>query len=143
MSDVNEAKKIISEKVQNFIGLTDEETEVLERGTITINTLNRIENKQDEIKTALNDMGYFNTPIVNKTWQYNDVFDENNFKRIVDNNMILREAFYALSDSPQNAIIKYHYSEINALEKILFDVSKNMDYTINEYRRCGNFNCGG
>lgn len=143
LSDVTSAKKIREEKVKKFIQLTDDEITTLERGTITINTLNRIENKQAEIKAILDDMGYFNTPVINKTWTYNDIFSETDLQRLVDNNIALRNAFYALTDSPQNAIAKYHYVEINSLEKILFDISSNIEYTISKYRRCGTFNCGG
>ena len=55
----------------------------------------------------------------------------------------LENAFYALKDSPVNAIGKYHYSEFNSLERILLDIFTNIEYTISRYRRCGNFNCGG
>jgi hypothetical protein len=143
LTDVNNSKRIISEKVQKFIELTEEELEVLERGTITVNTLNRIENKQAEIKSLLNDMGYFNTPVTNKTWKYSDIFSQNDLERLVNNNLSLKDAFYVLADSPTDAIAKYHYKEINSIEKILFDISQNISYTKDKYRRCGNFNCGG
>lgn len=141
-ADVNNARKIREEKIKKFIELNESEYNTLERGTITINTLNRIENKQAEVKTRLNDMGYFNAPIINKTWNYVDVFTEEDFERIVKNNSILRNSFYALKDSPVDAIAKYHYSEINAIEKILLDISSNIEYTINKYRRCGKYYCG-
>lgn len=142
-SDVASAKKMRLEKVQKFIDLTDEEVETLERGLLTINTLNRIENKQAEIKAMLDNMGYFNTPVINKTWTLNDIFTADDFQRIIDNNIALRAAFYALSDSPKNAIAKYYYEEFNSLEKILFDISSNIEYAVSKYRRCGTFNCGG
>lgn len=143
ISDVNSAKKIIKEKVQNNLILSEIDIKTLERGTITIHTINRIENKQAEIKAKMDEMGYFNTHITNKTWTYNDIFTETDFQRIVDNNLSLRKAFYASSYSPKDAIAKYHYEEINALEKILFDISENIEYTISKYQRCGTFNCGG
>jgi galactose-1-phosphate uridylyltransferase len=142
-SDVASAKKMRLEKVQKFIDLTDEEVETLERGLLTINTLNRIENKQAEIKAMLDNMGYFNTPVINKTWTVNDIFTADDLQRIVDNNTALRAAFYAMNDSPKNAIAKYYYEEFNSLEKILFDISSNIEYTVSKYRRCGTFNCGG
>jgi uncharacterized protein YdeI (YjbR/CyaY-like superfamily) len=142
-TDVSLAKRLRAEKVQKFIELTDDEVQTLERGTITINTLNRIEDKQAEIKAMLDDMGYLNTPVINKTWTLNDIFTADDFQRIIDNNIALRAAFYALRDSPKNAIAKYYYEEFNALEKILFDISCNIEYAVSKYRRCGTFNCGG
>ena len=47
--DVDTAVRLRNEKVKEFKNLTNEEINTLERGTITINTLNRIENKQTEI----------------------------------------------------------------------------------------------
>lgn len=142
-SDVKNAKNIVSEKVQKFIDLTEDEIATLERGTITVNTLNRIENKQAEIKTALDNMGYYNAPVVNKTWQKEDIFNGADLQRIVNNNSALRNSFFALENSPENAIARYYYQEINALERILLDISTNIEYTIQKYRRCGTFNCGG
>ena len=63
-TDVSLAKRLRAEKVQKFIELTDDEVQTLERGTITINTLNRIEDKQAEIKAMLDDMGYLNPPVI-------------------------------------------------------------------------------
>lgn len=141
--DVKRAKSIIEEKVKKFIELTSVEEKTLERGTVTINTINRIEDKQAEIQEILNDMGYWNVSILNKKWNLGDVFRQSDLDRIVENNSMLRSAFYALKDSPVNAIGKYHYSEFNSLERILLDIFTNIEYTISRYRRCGNFNCGG
>lgn len=141
--DVKRAKGIIEEKVKKFIELTSAEEKTLERGTVTINTINRIEDKQAEIQEILNDMGYWNVSILNKKWNLGDVFRQSDLDRIVENNSMLRSAFYALKDSPVNAIGKYHYSEFNSLERILLDIFTNIEYTISRYRRCGNFNCGG
>lgn len=141
--DVKNAKSIVEEKVKKFIELTSAEENILERGMVTINTINRIEDKQAEIQEILNDMGYWNVSIFNKKWNLGDVFRQSDLDRIVENNSMLRSAFYALKDSPINAIGKYHYLEFNSLERILLDIFTNIEYTISRYRRCGNFNCGG
>lgn len=140
--DVNKSKSIIEQKVKKFIELTNDDKNTLERGTVTINTINRIENKQAEIMQTLNDMGYY-VSIINKSWSLGDAFKQADLERIAANNIALRSAFYAFKDSPVNAIAKYHYSEFNRLEKILIDIFNNIEYTISRYRRCGNFNCGG
>ena len=142
INDVNLAKKIRAEKIQKGFEITDNEVETMERGCVTINTLNRIEQKQSELKTKLNDMGYFDTNISNVLWNYTDIFNEHDFKRIIDNNIVLRKAFFVYLDTPKVAIAKYHYDQFNRLEKVLVDLETNINYTINHYRRCGTFNCG-
>lgn len=141
-NDVDAAIRLRSGKVQNFQSLTADEIETLERGTLTITTLNRIENKQKELKTLFNDMGYWNMETKNKTWAYEDVFYGEDFQRILANTNILREAFFTYTDTPSTPPVSYHYSNINALEKILYDLDNMVDAVKNRYKRCGTFRCG-
>lgn len=141
-NDVDTAIRLRNEKVQNFKTLTNEEISVLEKGTITYNTLNRIENKQDELKNLFNDMGYWNTPIANKVWGENNIFNVNEFQRILDNTNVLREAFFVYKDTPNTPPVSYHYKDINALEKILYDLDVMINDVKSHYRICGTFECG-
>lgn len=140
--DVQNAQKIRAEKVQKNEILTASDIETLEKGTITINTLNRIENKQDELKEILNNMGYWNTPIVSKNWGYEQIFDKAEFERILKNLDILRDAFYVYSDTPKTPKVSYKFDDINAIEKILYDLEEMSNYVKNNYRECGDFECG-
>lgn len=140
--DVRNAQKIRAEKVQKNEILTASDIETLEKGTITINTLNRIENKQDELKAILNNMGYWNTPIVSKNWGYEQIFDKAEFERILKNLDILRDAFYVYSDTPKTPKVSYKFDDINAIEKILYDLEEMTNYVKNNYRECGDFECG-
>ena len=99
-NDVDTAILLRREKVQAFQELTEHEIATLEKGTLTINTLNRIENKQEELKNLFNDMGYWNTPITNKVWGENDIFNVDEFQRIIDNTNVLRQAFFVYKDTP-------------------------------------------
>lgn len=143
ISDVNEAKKIVETKVNAFEEITKAEAEVLERGIVTYNTLNRIESEQARIKSKLNSMGYYDTPIENKEWALGDVFKLDDLERIVRNNAILRTAFFVLKNTPQNAVAKYSYVEFNAIEKILYDISSVIINVTWAYRECGQIYCGG
>ena len=67
-NDVDTAIRLRNEKAKTFQELTESEIAILEKGTMTINTLNRIENKQEELKNLFNEMGYWNTPMTNKVW---------------------------------------------------------------------------
>lgn len=122
--------------------LTESEIATLEKGTITYNTLNRIENKQDELKNLFNDMGYWNTPITNKVWDENDIFNVDEFQRILDNTNILRNAFFVYNDTPNTPPVSYHYNDINALEKILYDLDVMINDVESHYRECGTFESG-
>ena len=141
-ADVAKAQSIRLNKVQKGIELTAEDIETLERGTITINTLNRIESKQTILKNLMNSAGYYNTPVINKTWEYTDIFERNDFQRILDNCNVLKKAFFERKGTPTTPDISFDFETINSLEKIIFD----LDIMINDvkscYRQCGTFQCG-
>lgn len=140
--DVDEAKRIRIEKVQSFVELTDEEIEILERGTITVNTLNRIEDKQKELKDLFFHAGYYNTDMINKTWNYTDIFSSVEFNRLIDNLNVLRNAFFVYSDTPPTPNTAYHYKDINSLERILVDLENMLMDMKSRCRQCGTFMCG-
>lgn len=141
-NDVDTAIFIRNTKVKKFESLTESDINYLERGTITINALNRIENKQEELKNLFNDMGYWNVPITNKSWDNTQIFDENEFQRIIYNINVLRDAFFVYKDTPNTPPISYHYNDINALEKILYDLDVMINDVKSHYRECGTFECG-
>ena len=141
-NDVDTAILLRDTKVKNFEELTESEIATLEKGTLTINTLNRIESKQEELKNLFNDMGYWNTPITNKVWGENDIFNVDEFQRILDNTNVLRNAFFVYKDTPNTPPISFHYNDINALEKILYDLDVMINDVKSRYKRCGTFRCG-
>ena len=150
-NDVDTAIRLRNEKVKfapitmqpiNPEELTESEIAILEKGTITYNTLNRIEDKQDELKNLFNEMGYWNTPTTNKVWGENDIFNVDEFQRILDNTNVLRNAFFVYKDTPNTPPISYHYNDINALEKILYDLDVMINDVKSHYKECGNFESG-
>ena len=141
-NDVDTAIRLRKEKVRNFQELTENEIAILEKGMLTINTLNRIEEKQEDLKGILNDMGYWNTPITNKVWGENDIFNVVDFQRILDNTNVLRQAFFVYKDTPNTPPISYYWDDINALEKILYDLDVMINDVKSNYRECGSFECG-
>lgn len=141
--DVINALKIRKNKVEKGIDLTYSEQATLERGMLTITTLNRVELKQNELKGIINSMGYWNTPIVSKTWRYSNFFNRTDLDRISSNNKVLREAFYALKDTPSNPKLTYSFLSWNDLEKILEDLETMASEIKEQYRECGTVECGG
>lgn len=141
-NDVDTAIVLRNTKVKKFETLTEIDIATLEKGTLTINTINRIETKQEELKNLFNDMGYWNTPTTNKTWSENDIFYIDDFQRIVDNTNVLRQAFFVYKDTPNTPTISYYWEDINALEKILHDLDVMINDVKSHYRECGTFECG-
>ena len=142
ISDVRKAQEIRQNKLQNGIPLNLSDIEILERGTITYTTLNRIELKQSELSDILKGMGYY-AKIKSKSWSGTDAFYESDIQRICDNNSALRQAFFVYSDSPEDAAPAFEYEEINSLEHILYDLERMIDFTKSAYRYCGAAECGG
>ena len=141
-NDVDTAILLRNTKVKKFETLTESDIATLEKGMLTINTLNRIETKQEELKNLFNEIGYWNTPITNKAWGENDIFNVNDFQRIIDNTNILRRAFFVYKDTPNTPSISYYWDDINSLEKILYDLDVMINDVKSNYRECGTFYCG-
>lgn len=141
-ADVDSAKEIIDSKVKLFLELTDEELQTLERGTIGIGTINRISTKQIYLKNKMESNGYFVGNIETKTWEHNDIFGETDFSQLINNTILLRDAFFVYSNTPKNVYLSYDYENINNLEKILVDIENILDYMIANFRECGTFYSG-
>ena len=150
-NDVDTARIIRNEKVKfdpitmqptNLDELTPTELETLNKGTFNYTDLNRIETKQEELKNLFNEIGYWNTPITNKAWGENDIFNVDEFQRILDNTNILRRAFFVYKDTPNTPPISYYWDDINSLEKILYDLDVMINDVKANHRYCGEFECG-
>lgn len=141
-NDVDTAIVLRNTKVKKFETLTEIDIATLEKGTLTINTINRIETKQEELKNLFNDMGYWNTPTTNKTWSENNIFNVDEFQRIINNTNVLRQAFFVYKATPNTPPISYYWEDINALEKILHDLDVMINDVKSHYRECGTFECG-
>lgn len=142
-ADVDEAVRIRKEKVQAFHPLTDEDVNTLERGTLTINTLNRIEQKQEELKNLFGEDFYFVDKITHHWWIYSDYFMQEDFDRILFNLEMLKKAYFVYKGTPKiptGAFTKYQ--TINDVEKILHDLDVMISDVKSHYRECGAFESG-
>lgn len=144
--DWENAKIIRNTRVKTFDflenPLTQAEIDTLERGAITKNTLNRIENKQAELKELLNNAGYWNTPITNKTWTGNDWQYAEEWQRVLNNLDVLKQAYFTYADTPATPDTRLDYINLNAVEKILEDLQHMINIMKSFYRECGTFQCG-
>lgn len=142
-TDVQNAIKIRETKIKNGLGLTEQETQILERGFLTKETLNRIEQAQIELKGELGVMGYYNAPIYNKLWSGNNIFFAEDLRRLVANVKVLRDAAPTKKYNTPLPVAKYHFEEMNKMEKTLHDIQILASDVREHYKFCGEFNCGG
>lgn len=141
-ADVDAALEILARMKQGE-AITDDEKEQLERGTLTFNTLNRIEIKQAQLKHRLNGMGYWNTNVNNVTWGITSYFHPSDFNRIRTQTQILKNAFFTFAETPDLPDDNYRkYQTINDIEKILFDLEEMIKIVKASYVECGTIECG-
>lgn len=140
-NDVDTAILLRNTKVKKFEMLTESEIATLEKGTLTINTLNRIENKQQEIKELFSNIA-INVDIQNKVWDGTEIFDKANFERILQNLNILIGNFCVYRNTPSVPSVSYYFEDINSIEKILFDLEELYEKTLQSFRYCGTLYCG-
>lgn len=143
LQDTKAAKQIRDTKIKNSLPLTVEDLQQLERGLCTLNTLNRIESKQLEIKALINSLGYWNTPFDTVyIWEKNDFFGEPDFARWIKNLTALKNAFFVYEDTPTNFEINYNFENLNAIEKFLADLENMVDDVQSNTKECGDFYAG-
>ena len=136
------ADNIRENKVKTFQPLNIGEEITLKKGMLTIDTLNRIENNQQELKSILNSCGYGNINIMSNSWSNSDILYKEDWQQILINDEILRTSFFAYSTTPQTSNEKLNYTNLNAVEQILKDLHDMASSMINNYRLCNTFKCG-
>ena len=141
--DVDNAVLIRRNKIQKFQALTEQEIAIVEKGFLTINTLNRIENKQTELQNLFKDMGYYNISVENKEWAIGEYFFQEDFDRILSNLEKLKNAFFVYKATPVIKDNNYRaFQTINDVEKILYDLDVMINDVKSHYRECGTFESG-
>ena len=143
IEDVQNAIKIREEKIKKFEQLTDDEIDILEKGFVTINTLNRIENSQYELQSSLKNMGYHDNNFVSKEWLLGGVFYSDDLIRIFENAKKLKKSFFSYETTPNVNAAKYDYNEFNSIEKIIYDLFLMVEEVKQNYIECGDYKCGG
>lgn len=143
IEDVTQALEIRKNYVQKGLPLEQSQIDILERGTLTINTINRIENKIQELQNKFNEIYYFCGDVSIKNWQRSQIFYyETEFTRILHNIELLMQAFYVKNDTPQIPEIDVYFQNINDMEKILYDLETVYNDMQSLFRECGTFECG-
>lgn len=142
--DVDKAKQIREEKVKKFSTLSENEKTTLERGFFTVNTLNRIEQKQHELYAKLLEYGY-DTGCTNKTdWTSDDIVKENVYTRLLNNLNNLKKGFTYLKNGTETPKSMLDFEKLNDVEKILYDIENLLNNMVNSWIYvCDEYFCGG
>lgn len=137
----------------NWSGLTTAERAQLERGTLTYNTLNRVEAAVKTLAAALTSAGYpvEVTPVLkggeaeDREWQEGDIVRRAQWTTYLDNVQKLRDAYYTLAETGElpKPGDKLKYTGANTIEKVLADIDLLLDGMKSIYRRAGTFSAGG
>lgn len=142
-----ELGRTLRKKIQAGHTLSAAEIATLQRVSCTASMLNRIENKQAELRELLDTESYF-SGITNKTWGNSANNDRTDFRlteytRILENCKKLKDAFTKYPSTPDTPTYLYGWQEANAVEKILVDIEALIAELKENYRKCGTFQCGG
>lgn len=77
-------------------------------------------------------------------FEIGDIINYDIWWTYIDNVQALRDAYYAMPNSPElpEPTVPLTYDGANAIEKLLYDISKLYDAMVALYRPCGAFKCG-
>lgn len=142
--DVTKALELRETKVKLFQTLTTAETEIMERGSLTTTTLNRIEQATVGLASLFRQLGYTSSSVVNRYWGMTArmVFDESDMDRILKNLDILKAVFFETAEMPPTPNKTLNISNLNDIEKILFEMDVLINDVKSNYRECGAYECG-
>lgn len=130
--------------LKNWAELTDVEKAQLERGTLTYNTLNRVQSAVSALSAELTAAGYIHSVDIHADWANGDVMKLSDWAQYLANVQALRDAFYTLAETGElpAATDKLGWQGANTIEKILADIDLLIGWMKSSYRRCGTFNSG-
>lgn len=121
---------------------TEIEKTQLERGTVTVNTLNRIESAMASLPALWAASGYPCPAVATNTWTNAGYFRKSDFETLIANAKTLRAALIAYSTTPTEVLPLYHFAEWNKLEQIVGDLVEIGTYIKDNALKCGTFRSG-
>lgn len=134
--DIINAKKIFTNKIQNFLELTDEEQTIIDKAFFNLTAINRITAKINEIWGKFSEYGIEKVESEDvREWKEQEIFAANNFANIRKNiyDIIIKLSNleyidYNYYEKEYNKLTNdYIYTNINNLEKLLFDIDNIFD----------------
>lgn len=123
------------------------------KGTYNATDMNRVDAAVRELGRLLTEAGY---PVEyvdphpsspsNSTskWMYGDIINMPIWVQYIQNVQNIIDEYYTMTGSPElpEPIAPLTFDGANAIEKLLYDISRLYDAMIASYRPCGTFKCG-
>lgn len=83
-------------------------------------------------------------PEPSNEWKIGDIISSDTWSIYLKNVQNIREAYYTMPDTPELPMptAPLTFDGANAIEKLLYDISKLYDAMVSSYRPCGSFKCG-
>ena len=134
--DIINTRKIFTNKIQKFLDLTESEQKTIDRAFFNLTAVNRITAKINEIWELVVAFGGVKTESADvREWGEQEIFKENNFSNIRKNISYIIGQLSALEFVEQEVYLEayskltddYIYTNLNNLEKLLFDIHKVLD----------------
>ena len=103
---------------------------VIQKGAYTYRDLNRVEEAVQYVAARLKEYGYLSDMPVIRSWSVENKPNQADFARYFGNVNALRNTIRVWSSTPEtpNSINGFDIGKANALEQILVDVSRALDY---------------
>ena len=139
-ADVNYALQKIAEWLKgNIAGNATSVTDL--KGCLNVSDINRIESNIEYLGKQLVDHGY-HTSVFTKSWRNDDLPNEGDVARILENVRGLVNSYYTHPVAPSIPNTLLNYEDVNAVEKNLFLIKELLDCMVGSYRMCGTFQSG-
>ena len=111
------------------------------KGCLNLTDLNRIEGNIAYLAEKMESY-YYSPNIHEKIWVREDMPNQNDMSRIVDNIRSLISSFYPPNNSPALPSTMLSYSDINAIEKNLYLIKEMLDCMQISFKKVGTIKCG-
>lgn len=114
------------------------------KGALNISDLNRIESNTVYLHDKLYALGYRCDVISHDDWTVSDLFYLTDMDRIRQNIINLVGCYYDFNDSPTIVLGNYNLTvtDINDVEKVIFDINVILERMLQTFRYCGTFYAG-
>jgi hypothetical protein len=111
------------------------------KGCLNLTDLNRIEGNIAYIAEKMEEF-FFHPNIYHKAWGKEDLPNQNDMSRILDNIRSLTDSFYSPSNSPTLPTTMLSYSDINAIEENLYLIKELLDCLESSFKKVGTIKSG-
>lgn len=111
------------------------------KGCLNLLDINRIEENIAFLADRLSELAY-PLSISTKLWDRDNLPNEQDIKRIIDNVRVFLRDFYQLNDAPEVPEEMATYSDVNAIEKNIDLIKYLIDCMVGSFRKSGAYKSG-